>query len=194
MSKFYHNALILLTLLFCLPNVYGQGVQRPVYLDNTDAPYGFYEYLPVGYDTDQSKKFPLILFLHGAGEKGNGNSQLKTVIMHGPSKLIGKGRPFNAIVVSPQSPTWWNNNTLDTYLKWLEANYRIDSYRIYVTGLSMGGGGTWNLAKAYPERFAAIVPICGAASVSSPEKLINLPIWAFHNRGDGTVAVNNTLG
>ena len=120
-------------------------------------------YLPAGYESDAKKQWPLILFLHGAGESGD---NLQKVKLHGPPKLIeNKSREFPCIVVSPQSSgRGWNADILASLLDDLAANYRVDKSRVYLTGLSMGGYGTWTLAAAQPERFAAIVPICGGGN------------------------------
>ncbi len=121
-------------------------------------------YLPADYGKDAKKKWPLIMFLHGAGERGN---NLEVVKKHGPPKMIAQGKSFDFIVVSPQCPNdlWWPEQTdvLITLLDEIEAKYRVDTDRVYLTGLSMGGFGTWTLAAKYPNRFAAIAPICGGS-------------------------------
>lgn len=165
-------------------------------LGSTDAPYGFLEHLPAA-NAGPAKK-PLIFFMHGLGELGDSNKDLAKVGKYGPLKLIADKDPLGklieaqgAIVVAPQGlkpDGWWRTEkliaTLDTVLK---RNPSIDLDRIYVTGLSMGGGGTWALATAIPERLAAAVPICGAAKPGNIDKLKELPIWAGHAVGDGTV-------
>ncbi|MGA2064118.1 MAG: prolyl oligopeptidase family serine peptidase [Thermoguttaceae bacterium] len=142
-------------------------------------------YLPIAYESDK-KLWPLILFLHGAGESGDDLAKVKT---HGPPKLIeSKKRDFPCIVVSPQSSgRGWNVDTLTALLDDLAANYRVDKDRVYLTGLSMGGYGTWSLAAAHPQRFAAIVPICGGGNPADAARLKNLPIWVFHGAKDATV-------
>ncbi len=121
--------------------------------------YEYLLYLPEGY-AEQEASWPLLLFLHGAGERGD---SLDLVNVHGPPKLIEQGQGFPFIVVSPQCPVEqrWSVKTLDKLLNDIAAQYRVDEDRIYVTGLSMGGFGTWNLAARFPHRFAAIAPICG---------------------------------
>ncbi len=184
--------LIFLTVTFL--KLLGQGEQRAVYKDSTDAVYGYYEYLPEGYDTQPDEDFPLVIFLHGLGELGNGNNDLSKVTKNGPPKKLKGDFDLPAIVISPQSTVWWKNATLDSFLEWLVVNYRIDESRVYMTGLSMGGGGTWDYAVSYPEKLAAIVPVCGASTVKNPESLVDMAIWAFHNSGDSKVSVNNTYG
>src|ERR1035441_9157001 len=146
-------------------------------------------FLPQGYE--QSKqRWPLMLFLHGAGESGTNLAKVKT---HGPPKVVESKPDFPFILVSPQSAGGgWNNDTLDALLNEIIRKYRVDKHRIYLTGLSMGGFGTWSLAAAHPERFAAIVPICGGGNPADAKKLAALPIWVFHGAKDGTVPVQRS--
>ncbi len=151
-------------------------------------------YLPPGYEADSAKKWPLMLFLHGAGERG---SELTRVAIHGPPRLVNSGTNFPFILVSPQCPEGqrWTNDALVGLLDDVQATYRVDKSRVYVTGLSMGGYGTWSLGSSYPERFAAIAPICGGGDLisvllSTREKagaLRSLGVWAFHGAKDPVV-------
>jgi predicted peptidase len=144
-------------------------------------------YLPKDYETG-NKAWPLVLFLHGAGESG---SDVNKVKIHGPPKLIAAGKQFDSIVVSPQSPgRGWNPQSLNALLDDLIAKYRVDKDRIYVTGLSMGGFGTWALAAAAPDRFAAIAPICGGGNPADASKIKHLPIWVFHGAKDNAVPLS----
>jgi len=141
-------------------------------------------YLPPGYDKEE-KSWPLVLFLHGAGESGQ---DLNKVKVHGPPKLVEAGKEFPFIVVSPQAPRMgWDVPTLNALLDDVVATLKVDKDRIYVTGLSMGGFGTWSLAAAYPDRFAALVPICGGGNPADAKKLKNIPIWVFHGAKDRVV-------
>lgn len=176
---------------FGLTILNSQGLQQEVQLQYTTAPYGFVEYLPEGYEASE-QLYPLIVFLHGLGESGNGNDQLHEVKNHGPNKLINEGKSFDAVILSPQSVSWWDIAKIDQFVEWAFNNYKLDRDYFYMTGLSMGGGGTWLYARDYPEKLAAIVPICGAADVSHPENLLNIPVWAFHNDGDPVVQVKQT--
>jgi len=144
-------------------------------------------YLPKNYNTS-SEKFPLMLFLHGSGERGH---DLNLVKMHGPPKLIDQGKDFPFIVVSPQCPenVWWSTDDLSALLDEVVQNYNVDEKRIYVTGLSMGGYGTWALAEKYPERFAAIAPVCGGGNPLTICKIGKLPVWVFHGAKDPVVPV-----
>jgi len=147
-------------------------------------------FLPEGYDKDEKKSWPLILFLHGAGESGN---DLDKVKKHGPPKILQTKTDFPFIVVSPQSPRFgWNVDALLGLLDHVEEKYRVDRRRIYLTGLSMGGYGTWSLAARAPERFAAAVPICGGGSPRDGKKLKDLPLWVFHGAKDKVVPISQS--
>ncbi len=142
--------------------------------------------LPPGYSANPNKKWPLLLFLHGGGEWGSDPSKLK---IHGPPRLIEEGKTFPFLVVAPQLPTdeQWLPLQLNDFLDYIETKYRVDTDRVYVTGLSRGGRGTWNLAMAYPARFAAIAPIAARGDADDVARIKNLPVWAFHGTDDKTM-------
>src|SRR5262249_37880875 len=143
-------------------------------------------YLPDAYDSSK-KEWPLLLFLHGAGESGDDLARVKR---HGPPKLIEGGKAFPFIVVSPQSSgRGWNADTLNALLDDLISKYRVDKDRVYLTGLSMGGFGTWSLAATHPEKFAAIAPICGGGRPEDASKIKDIPTWVFHGAKDTTVPI-----
>jgi predicted peptidase len=156
-------------------------------------------FLPQGYDAKSAKQWPLIYFLHGAGERGSDTSK---VAVHGPPKRVATHPEFPFVVVSPQCPEGeiWSNDVLLALLDEMIQKYNIDTGRIYLTGLSMGGYGTWDLGLAYPEKFAAIVPICGGGELitillSNGEKgqaLRTLGVWAFHGGKDPVVPVQES--
>lgn len=150
-------------------------------------------YLPEGYGQQKGQKWPLMLFLHGAGERGN---DINLVKKHGPPKLIDQGKEFPFIVVSPQCPgeSWWTEqlDALTALLDDVQSKYAVDPDRVYVTGLSMGGFGTWALACRHPERFAAIAPICGGGEWFLAPRLKNVPVWAFHGAKDPVVALRES--
>jgi predicted peptidase len=146
-------------------------------------------YLPKDYGKEADKKWPLILFLHGSGESG---SDIEKVKMHGPPKLVAGGKEFPFVIVSPQSPAsrvGWPVETLNILLDEILQKYSVDPDRVYLTGLSMGGFGTWAFASANPERFAAIAPICGGGDPFRARRLKDLPIWVFHGAKDPTVPI-----
>lgn len=145
--------------------------------------------LPENYD--EKEKWPLVLFLHGAGERGE---DLNLVTVHGPPKLIKNGKEFPFIVVSPQCPEdqLWQPVELTALLNDIEKKYKVDKDRIYVTGLSMGGFGTWSLAAYTPYRFAALVPICGGGEKFWVKKIKHVPIWVFHGAKDTAVPLERS--
>jgi predicted peptidase len=157
--------------------------QHPAKLDSQiKVSLDYLLYLPEDYAAGE--QWPLLLFLHGAGERG---TDLELVTVHGPPKLIAKqGKKFPCIVVSPQCPLerWWEPLELVALIDELCGKYKVDRDRIYCTGLSMGGFGTWALAARIPDRLAAIAPICGGGEAYWAKMYKDLPIWAFHGAKD----------
>ncbi len=149
-------------------------------------------FLPEDYGKKR-QRWPLMVFLHGAGERG---SVLNKVKVHGPPKIVKNRKDFPFIVVSPQCPEgdWWTEKVevLINLVDDISARYKVDKNRIYLTGLSMGGYGTWALASAYPERFAAIAPICGGGSRIMSLRLKDIPIWVFHGAKDQVVPLEES--
>jgi predicted peptidase len=155
-------------------------------------------FTPRGYG-DGETKWPLLLFLHGLGECGD--NELERVKIHGPPKLVEARPDFPFVVVSPQClpppggfndvPTAWKPEPLNQLVDHVLANMRIDPARVYVTGLSMGGYGTWRLVAAHPKRFAAALPICGGGDPRTmTDALRHVPVWAFHGALDPTVPLS----
>ena len=145
-------------------------------------------FLPKDYGKEQGRKWPVIMFLHGAGERGD---DLEKVKIHGPPKIV-EGRPdFPFIVVSPQCPAdkWWDPQELVALLDEVLANYDADPDRVYLTGLSLGGYGTWSTAIAYPDRFAAIAPVCGGGNPRQVRRIKDMPVWVFHGEEDEAVPI-----
>ena len=155
-------------------------------------------FLPRGYDSESTNRWPLIFFLHGAGERGT-NAWL--IAKNGPPKIDTQSTNFPFIVVSPQCPNgqMWSDDVLLALLDEVEKKYAVDTHRIYLTGLSQGGFGTWNLGLSHPERFAAIAPVCGGGETIlitlaqyfdsvQLSRMKTLGVWAFHGGKDSTVA------
>ncbi|MEH1933698.1 MAG: prolyl oligopeptidase family serine peptidase [Nostoc sp.] len=176
-------------------------LQRQVTSTNS---YNYLLFLPDGLRPDRGDRneiqqplFPTILFLHGAGERG---SNLDDVKKQGVAKIVEQQPDFPFIVISPQCPRgeYWNIERLSALLDEAmsldspESGYApyVDPDRVYLTGLSMGGYGTWHLAAAQPQRFAAIAPICGGGNPQAARKLKNLPVWAFHGAKDNVVPLS----
>ena len=151
-----------------------------------EVKYDYLLYLPPDYGKED-KAVPLVLFLHGKGDK------LDRMKRFGLPRQIESKKDVPFILVAPESPGGgWSPRSLAALLDEIEGKYKVDRDRVYVTGLSMGGFGTWTLVAAYPERFAAAVPICGGGSPRSAAKLKDLPIWAFHGAKDEVVPASRT--
>lgn len=161
------------------------SIARNLHLD-------YLRFLPAGFKRRGAEKWPLILFLHGAGERGN---DLEKVKLHGIPKIVEeRSLPFVTLAPQCAENQWWSEYlpALDALLNETINTLPIDSNRIYLTGLSMGGFGTWHMAVEYPHRFAAIAPICGgdAWMYGVRERLANIrhiPTWVFHGAKDRTV-------
>lgn len=158
----------------------------------------YYLSLPLQYEETEDD-WPIIMFLHGAGERGD---SLEFVKKHGIPRIVSEMEDFPFVTLSPLCPEedWWLNRLEDLkyLLELIIEQYRVDRSRIYLTGLSMGGFGTWHLAAEYPELFAAIAPVCGGGLgiLGFPERvaeLKNVPVWAFHGKKDNVVPVEETL-
>ena len=149
--------------------------------------------LPEGYDAAPDRDWPLLLFLHGAGERGD---SLAVVAVHGPLKERAAGRDLPFVIVAPQVPTGsrWTVGRVAAALDAAIAQYRIDESRVYLTGLSMGGFGTWEAIMRMPERFAAAVPICGGGLPLGIEAASDVPVWAFHGAMDPVVPIEMSVG
>jgi predicted peptidase len=149
--------------------------------------YDYLLFLPKDYAKSR-RRWPLMLFLHGAGESGTNLLKIKKL---GPPMLVDSNRDFPFILVSPQSQgNGWNPDALNALLDDVIHNYRVDKDRVYLTGPSMGGTGTWTLASARPEKFAAIAPVSSGGETGDVKKLLHMPIWAFHGAKDPTVKVS----
>jgi predicted peptidase len=130
--------------------------------------------------------WPLIIFLHGSGERGGDPNKLK---VHSLPKVVDEQKDFPFIVVSPQCAEGerWNAEALNVMLDEVFAQLPVDTNRVYLTGISMGGLGVWKFAIAHPERFAAIAPVCGWGLLEDIQKLKNTPVWVFHGAKDDVV-------
>lgn len=149
--------------------------------------FNYAEYLPVGFD--EGCKYPLVIFLHGAGERGD---DLDVAMRHGYMKYVreeGKEYPF--IFVGPQCPDgkYWGcyTESLLAFIDYICDILPVDRSRVYLTGLSMGGTGTWMLAMADPDRFAAIAPVCGSGIYWHGTVLANMPVFMYHGDCDDIV-------
>lgn len=142
--------------------------------------------LPPGYADAPERRWPLIVFLHGSGERG---SDLAKVKVHGLPMLLDRGAGIPAIVVSPQcdDDLDWDPHLLHALLLALKARWRIDERRVTATGLSMGGGGCWDWAMAYPDDLAGIAPVCGYGRRLRLQRMRAVPVKAYHGAQDTVV-------
>jgi pimeloyl-ACP methyl ester carboxylesterase len=170
-----------------LPVTYTNGLIRSVTVD-------YLLYLPYDYGQDPARQWPLIVFLHGSGERGYDATE---VAANGLPQLLTTRPDFPFIVLSPQVPPeeTWNTqlSVLNALLNRIQADYAVDATRVYLTGMSMGGFGAWAMALRYPQRFAALVPIAGGWDSESdvlPRNICDIkdmPVWVFHGQQDTIV-------
>ncbi len=156
---------------------FDEPVTHPVSLD-------YWLDLPRDYGRDD-RPWPLVLYLHGKGERGDVEKARK----HGPPKRIAAGADFPFVLLTPSCPSggWWRPEELEPLVQKVSSAHRVDVDRIYGTGLSMGGFGVWAMAITYPHLFAAIAPICGGGSPYLVERIMHLPTWTFHGARDPIV-------
>jgi predicted peptidase len=173
------------------------GIHKAIYLGADSSPYGYYLYTPSAY-TSNGPRFPLLVFLHGSGESGNSQitpSALDKVLANGPPRLIKKGSwapEYPMIVASAQCHDgWWDANKVHQFIEFLYSNYRVDTVHIYLTGLSMGGFGTYDQLTVFGAKshLAAAIPIAGSGFITADgtRKASLVPFWAFHGTDDTTV-------
>ena len=148
-----------------------------------DVRFKYFEYLPADYGKDPARRWPLVVFLHGAGERG---TELNKVLKYGPPRLVTEGRTYDFILIAPQCPPayGWRIDDLELLLADVLATRAVDPARLYLTGVSMGGVATWEWLIRRPELFAAAVPVCGAGDAGLARRARPTPVWAFHGALD----------
>ena len=188
LCKCYLNAAMIVAIhfiFFISPSI-AQVKQR--------AHYNYLKYLPKHYHNDTSK-YPLVIYLHGGSQKGNDLEKLK---IYGLPYLVDQGKEFDFIMVAPQCPDgkyWSSENWFDSLYSEVVSRYRIDKSRVYVTGISMGGYGTYIAALDHPEKIAAIVPLCGGVNDSDMSRICilkDIPILTFHGTADKDIDISET--
>lgn len=200
---------LLFTFLFLSTYAFSQQVAKSIpYAASPDGVIGFLEFKPADYGT---QKHPLIIFMHGTGERGNGTTQVANVAANGIPNYCKNGATMrftvggvtsSFVVLSPQLSVWygsWPAYYVKEMIKYAKANLQIDTNRIYVTGLSLGGGGSWTYAFDSLKNdlnIAALAPVCGTddgndGNACATAGVSHLPIWTFHCKDDGTVIINN---
>ncbi len=159
--------------------------------------YQYLSYLPKGYEADTAGRWPLVIYLHGGSDRG---TDLKQLYSSGIPDQVYRGREFPFVMLAPQCPKhlrWSTDDWFENFYKEATARYRIDPGRVYLTGPSLGGSGTWYIAARYPETFAAIAPMSGFTSHldyidRNIAKLFDMPVWAFHGKADTVVPFEET--
>lgn len=176
--------LLVLLLIVTVINVSATPDIR-AFKDKVKDGYNFMLYTPQGAGDTTAK--PLIIFLHGASLCGN---NLERVKRYGPLHAISMGRSIDAYVVAPQNPGGsWNPRKVMNVVDYVEKECKIDTTRVYVIGMSLGGYGTTDVTATYPDRIAAAVSICGGATVKDYSGLVKVPMWIIHGTGDRAVSV-----
>lgn len=192
MKKMIFTFFYLLPLLMYSGTSIAQGRHEAKPLGSTNAPYGYYQYFPEDYHSSATK-MPLLIFLHGAGERGNGISELGQAVSFGPGREIEKGRDFPFIVLSPQTSGDWHPRELNAFIKYAIKNYNIDKDRVYLTGLSLGAMGILRYTAKFPDKIAALVPISGSGNTDEVCNYSHVPLWAFHGDADDVVPVSGSI-
>ena len=184
-------ALIISLLIASSLTTHAQLVAETATLNPTEEIH-YWQYLPDNFASDTTTHFPLVIFLHGGGEVGN---NLELVKKHGLPKRIAEGQSFPFVLVAPQNPRdqLWDDALVLAVLDRTMAIHRIDPDRVYLTGMSRGGFGTWRLAIQNPERFAAIVPVCGGGVPDYVKRIKDVPVWAFHGAKDRVIPLSRTV-
>ena len=153
----------------------------------------YYLYYPKDYEHKVDEKFPILLFLHGGGDTGD---SLGLVKRSGPPKLLTKGKEFPFLILIPQNPykkKWWNTRAVNQLLDTVVNNNRVDKNRIYLTGLSRGGGAAWEMAVQYPNKFAALAVVCGMTPLPYASWINrDMPIWVFHGEDDQSIPISES--
>ncbi len=147
--------------------------------------YDFWVYVPQERAAKDTTKLPLILFLHGKSLSG---TNLEKVREYGPLEALKFGRKIDAIILAPQSQGGWSPSRIMRILNWTEEHYPVDTNRVYVFGMSMGGYGTIDFVGTYPDKVAAAIAMCGGADIKDVSGLNKVPFWIIHGTADRAVS------
>ncbi|MBL0739676.1 dienelactone hydrolase family protein [Chryseolinea lacunae] len=181
------------------PTTPDKGTHTPIPLGTNAAPYGYYVYTPENYasDTTTGKEFPVLIFLHASGENGNSQtspSELDKILVSGPPLMIKSNTwspPHPMVVVSPQCHEgWWDRDNLRIFIRFISETYSVDTTRIYLTGVSMGGNAAMDQLNSFEDnQIAAAVPIAGGGVMNDlfTQRISEVPVWMFHGQEDKTV-------
>ena len=166
----------------------GESAQRLSAIVSKPVALSYLIWMPPAEAERPAAGWPLVIFLHGSGERGEDLDQVKA---HGLPELAAAGHAFPFVLVAPQVPNElaWDSDALEALRADLVARLPIDVDRVLMTGMSMGGYGTWNYAVDYPDRLAGIAPVCGIGDSDRAERLRRVPVWAFHGALDDSVPI-----
>ncbi len=192
MKRYLRFALVLMLFQGCSAQKSSQLIDAEMETVVSES-LSYYLYYPKDYKSEKNKKFPLLLFLHGGGESGD---SLSTIKSNGPPKLIVQGKQFPFLILAPQNPykkKWWNTRAVAQLLDTIIENNRVDKNRVYLTGLSRGGGAAWEMAVQYPDTFAAMAVVCGMTPVPYAGWINKkMPIWVFHGEEDNSIPISES--
>ncbi|RRQ48883.1 alpha/beta hydrolase [Maribacter algicola] len=153
----------------------------------------YYLYYPPEYELEPEKKFPVLLFLHGGGEVAEDLGPNERIP---PPSLILQGKEFPFLILAPENSyakSWWNTRAVKQLLDSVVSKNRIDRNRIYLSGISRGGGAAWEMAVQYPETFAAMAVVCGMTPLPYASWINKkMPIWVFHGEDDAVIPVEES--
>ncbi len=181
---------IILLLLMLLPGLTAfsqKEYELIAHRKEVENGYNFWLSVPETYE-DTKEKMPVVLFLHGNSLCGN---DLNRVRKYGCLDALAMGRTINALIVAPQNPGGpWKPAKINNVLDWVQNHYDLDTNRIYVIGMSLGGYGTFEYVATYPERVAAAMALCGGSNLKSHCSLNQVPLWIIHGTADRAVSVS----
>ncbi len=181
--------IIIIALVICAVVTIGQSAKAQ---SQKKVKYKYLTFLPENYDSLKGEQYPVIFYLHGRSVSGTDINRIKR---YGLPFFLSRGKKINYIVIAPQCPwgkNWASEDWFDPIFSEVCTKYRVDTSRVYLTGMSLGGFGTWELADRYPHTFAAIAPLCGGAETDWAETLSHIPVWVFHGAKDRQVPVSRS--
>ncbi len=188
MKKIYSIVLLLLAAAFCIQSMAATGQVAAV--KNVPDGYDYWLYAPQEYVEQPDARFPVVIFLHGASLCGNDMNRSRR---YGVLDAVEKGRKINALVVCPQNPGGgWKPSKVNAVLEWVVAHNRVDTTRVYVVGMSLGGYGTMDFVGSYPLKIAAALAMCGGCTLKDPTGLGDVPLWIVHGTADKAVNVSQS--
>jgi dienelactone hydrolase len=197
--------LVIALFFFAVAPVNAQPNSLQTFQTTKASVIGYLQYLPKDYASNSSK-YPIVIFLHGIGERGANSTDYNTLLTSiasvdnlGPPKYARNGTEFPFILISPQLKNCYGNwplSYIQEVIDHVKTYLRVDEKKIHITGLSLGGGGVWSMAQDFPKMFASIAPVCGAYNSTSKAGAIgneDVPVWAFHGDADDVVSLSKSV-